>query len=687
MLVLVEKFFILFLFTMLYTHMANIKLWTLAKTSFIKSTIYTPIVEAIVNSINAIEEKNKTMEWWKIVIKFLRDNQASIPWLWDDWDLKVIWIEIKDNWIWFNDANLESFSTVYSEYKKNSWWLWFWRISYIKFFENVSFDSKYNQDGKIFNRVWKFTPDNELFWIKKNESSWETWTILVFKDIKKDYINSIDKSFEVLVRKICIELLGYYAFDYKLPEIIFQDSWNPKNKITFNDFLKSTEKINKYIDKEKINIWDKSFVVSFIKIYHYNNHRNSVNLCANWREVVSYSMGDIEKLFQEPFIDWNDRYIISVYVAWEYLDNSVNSERKWFYIPQNQSEKTSFPESNLSMEEILWSIWELLREKISWEYEIREKKKDEILNKYFEENPMYNWYRQEIWNMKWWTSTTQQEIAIEVAKLELSKREKVYRKFEQIKKWTLVGEDAIKEVLSDISDFNITELAKYVINRKKILDLLKDKLNYINPEDIKWNDSDYQKENIVHNFIFPMRRDSNDTSYWEHNLWLLDERLSYSSFISSDNTIEPKKKNWDRWDIVFFQDAIAFREWEEKQNPVIIVEFKRPWRKNYKPDEDPIKQVWRYAKKIREWSMNTKKWRIINAGADTPIYWYIVCDLTDPIKQFAEDNSLTLTYDAEWYIWYHQWYWIYFEIMSWDKVVKDANQRNKIFFERLWLNK
>jgi hypothetical protein len=43
----------------------------------------------------------------------------------------------------------------------------------------------------------------------------------------------------------------------------------------------------------------------------------------------------------------------------------------------------------------------------------------------------------------------------------------------------------------------------------------------------------YPLESVVHNLIFPMRRTSNDILYSQQNLWLIDERLSYRSFIVS----------------------------------------------------------------------------------------------------------------------------------------------------------
>ena len=83
--------------------MAQINLKALANQSFNKSTIYVAIVEAIVNAINAIEDKWNLTNWWEVHIKFLRENQKSLSlWKWNEVIPNVVWIEISDNWIWFN---------------------------------------------------------------------------------------------------------------------------------------------------------------------------------------------------------------------------------------------------------------------------------------------------------------------------------------------------------------------------------------------------------------------------------------------------------------------------------------------------------------------------------------------------------------------------------------------------------
>jgi hypothetical protein len=43
-----------------------------------------------------------------------------------------------------------------------------------------------------------------------------------------------------------------------------------------------------------------------------------------------------------------------------------------------------------------------------------------------------------------------------------------------------------------------------------------------------------------------MKSDSEETKYKDHNLWLLDERLSFAEYISSENSIDKENAKGKR---------------------------------------------------------------------------------------------------------------------------------------------
>ena len=77
-----------------------------------------------------------------------------------------------------------------------------------------------------------------------------------------------------------------------------------------------------------------------------------------------------------------------------------------------------------------------------------------------------------------------------------------------------------------------SSLAEYIVHRKSVLDLLENNLKYQDPYG-----NTYAYEESVHQLVFPMQQTSDDIDYTSHNLWLIDEKLSYHYYLASDKKI------------------------------------------------------------------------------------------------------------------------------------------------------
>ena len=75
----------------------------------------------------------------------------------------------------------------------------------------------------------------------------------------------------------------------------------------------------------------------------------------------------------------------------------------------------------------------------------------------------------------------------------------------------------------------------------------------------------------------------------------------------------------------------------------------------------------------------------IKVNENTPIYGYVIADLTEKIREFADKHQLTESADKEGYFGFHRGYKMYVEIISFKKLFKDAELRNRIFFKKLQL--
>lgn len=132
---------------------------------------------------------------------------------------------------------------------------------------------------------------------------------------------------------------------------------------------------------------------------------------------------------------------------------------------------------------------------------------------------------------------------------------------------------------------------------------------------------------------------------------------------------------------------MLFRGDNEASNPVTIFEFKKPQRDDFvnpSSKEDPVQQIIRYVNQVREGKFKTPEGRKILVSDNTPFYGYVVCDLTPKVDKWlkTEKNFKPMPDGLGWFQWFENIN-LYMEVLSWDKVLKDADMRNKIFFHKL----
>jgi hypothetical protein len=85
--------------------------------------------------------------------------------------------------------------------------------------------------------------------------------------------------------------------------------------------------------------------------------------------------------------------------------------------------------------------------------------------------------------------------------------------------------------MNNYNELGAAALAQYVMHRKIILQFL-DQAISMTPENNK-----FPLEEVVHQLVFPMRSTSDDIPSHEQNLWMIDERLAFHSFVASDKQL------------------------------------------------------------------------------------------------------------------------------------------------------
>lgn len=200
---------------------------------------------------------------------------------------------------------------------------------------------------------------------------------------------------------------------------------------------------------------------------------------------------------------------------------------------------------------------------------------------------------------------------------------------------------AIADASKALEDAEQRSLAEYVVRRKVVLDFVE--LLLENGRD-EASDSAYQREDILHSFICPVkvnnvadgkvRRVEPSAS---HDLWIVDERLTFAEYFSSDvdfNALAEAFDSQDRADVLIFDYVHGLRQTDEPSK-VLLVEFKRPGRKNYAENENPQFQVERYVQRLQSGKLVDVRGRPVKLDERTIFYCYIVADIVGKLDEWT----------------------------------------------------
>lgn len=632
-----------------------------------------PLFEAIVNSIQAIDEDSATKPGI-IEIDLIRSTQTDIEFEDQETLPDIIDFVITDNGIGFNAANYESFDYAHSTYKKGGKGIG--RFTWLRAFQKAEIESRYRENDKWNLRKFDFEPTKRGIEKHSNievNTTQERYTIVKLKGLKEDYRKWCNSKSEDIALKIIEHAFIYFLNEF-CPRILLNDMGKT---IIVNDLFKLFT--NGQVQPKTIRIRDNEFRLSIVKLYS-NKVDNKIHYCAHNREVLFDKISiDIPELDNFLTDEDGNNFSIAVYVEGDFLDENVNDERTTINFNKGEME---FPDQT-SQEELRKKITDLLSDEYENQINTLSETRISKVREFVAQHPRYRQllkYKPE--KLKKIPSTLSEEkMELEVFKIQQELELDVKKETKSVMKFIDSEEDMEefdenhRELYAKIIDVGNAKLSEYVIHRKLVLDLF-DKL-------LKRKAT----EKAVHSLIFPLKSLSDEIGFEDHNLWLLDEKLSYHKYLASDKSfkqIEPiDSESKDRPDIIIFNKPFAFSNDNKPYESIVLIEFKRPMRDDYSDTENPISQINRYAREIIEGDAKDKHEREFDFRPNTPIYAYIICDLTKKLKAFAKDAGYKLLPSGDGYFAFNDNYNMYVEIMSFDKVLNDSRERNRVLFEKL----
>ena len=241
------------------------------------------LYEAIVNSINAIDEKRRDESNYDGIIKIEVLREKTL--LSDNDENTIKAFKIIDNGIGFTDNNMNSFMEADSDYKLKIGGKGVGRFSWLKAFSSVEVKSTYMENGLFKTRSFEFSL-NEIEIDDKIDISNNnlTGTEVYLNGYLDDYKKNAPKQIETIASKI-IQHCFLYFLRKDLPKIYLYDE---TNKVLLNKFF--LDNVQPGENKKEFTIGNNKFNLLSIKVTDEKfSERNRFFLCANERLV--YSLG------------------------------------------------------------------------------------------------------------------------------------------------------------------------------------------------------------------------------------------------------------------------------------------------------------------------------------------------------------------------------------------------------------
>lgn len=665
--------------------MSNVNIKRAVENIRANTTVYTPVVEMVVNAIQAIDEAGR--KDGKVSIRVQRSGQAeqdgSLP--------EITSFAIEDNGIGFTDAHRKSFDTLYTDLKISDGGKGFGRFTCLKYFEDLYVRSVYRSGERFNTRTFLMGKDTEIIVNEKVAPSdkTESGTIVTLSALKKG--RSFDKKLVTIARNLVEQLLPYFITqDYVCPEIVLSEQ-DGSGVIRLNDFVSNElSAVIREIGIEhksfslKAQGSDEVFLVRVFKIYSPRNQKSRIGLVAHKREVSGSVIHKYIPEFVDEFyekdkngeMDHARNYIIKAYVFGSYLDRNVSLERGGFEFQMDADLILGIGQTEIERDAAA-----IAKEAMGADITLRQEKKKEHVQSYVdEEAPWHKTILEKIDLSGLPYNPTNEEIETRLQKEKFAQEIEIKRdvakllaesNFDKVK-------ESVLEIVSKISDTSKNDLIHYIALRRKILDIF--------GKSLEVDDTGaYSSEGVVHDIIFPRKGDTEITSFDDHNLWIVDERLNFTYYVSSD--VPLVGKNTERPDLLVYNKRILFRGDNEASNPITIFEFKKPQRDDFvnpSSQEDPVQQIVRYVNNIRDGKYKTPEGRKMLVAENTPFYGYVVCDLTTKVEIWLEreKNFKPMPDRLGWFQWMENIN-LYVEVISWDKMLRDAKMRNQIFFQKL----
>ncbi|EJG03401.1 ATP-binding protein [Flavobacterium sp. F52] len=651
-----------------------------------------PLFELISNSIHSIEEaKSKEVikeNEGKVTIDCIRNGLPETLKELGNIDIYPIHsFVVTDNGIGLDEENLRAFIEADTDHKIEIGGKGVGRFVCLKAFKELNIKSFFLENKITKSIQFELKPTKEGFHNFSNPpiNGIVNGSIIQLSNIKDEYKKSLPTELAEIAREIVAHFQLYFIRN-TIPQIIIRN----QNGIQFDLNTLFRTEFKSDVKSGNFNLGETNFELFLTKSTEFQSHK--IHFCAHNRSVITEGLySKIVDLGKKPILEEEFKFFYQAHVVSEILDENVDTERIGFVFPDDDEDDDSV-DINLTKirKASIKCIEELLSDYLG---NVRELKIDSYKPIINEELPQYkstmHFRYEDVKKLP--PNLSKEQLDIELYKIDADWRLEV--KKEKIK---LLSDNAdvttredykvkYEKFLSDFNEIGKSDLARYVVHRKTIIELLEQLIETS-------GDGKFENEDLIHSVFFPIRTTSDEVPYDKQNLWLIDERLSYHSFLASDKTFNSisqiSSTEHERSDLLIYNEAIAFSDSKNApHNSFTIVELKKPQRDDYRDYDDnknPIEQSEKYIELLLDGKVKGRNGRVVEVDRRTPFYIYIICDIRPSLEKILQRREFDKTPDGKgWFKVKSKFYSAYFEVMPFEKVLDDARKRNRILFEKL----
>lgn len=594
---------------------------------------------------------------------------------------------ITDTGIGFNNDNAKSFFTAESRHKADRGGKGNGRFLWLKAFDRVDVISDFRaEDGSMQQRKFVFDrrEDQEVPQAVPSRAK-RTGTTVTLSGLDEKLSKQLSRPLEWFADRIIGHFLPYFRRS-DCPTIQIRDG---TQKLSLNERFTKTVAPNAV--PRAFQVEEQSFTVTGYRITSGEARDNMLVFAARGRAVKRERLARYEGALERK-LD-NEDGTTSAYLGFVEgagLDAMVRTDRFGFEIDEDEDDL--FDET-MSLSAIRTGALAAVREDLAGILGRLREQKEEAVSQYVTQQAPE--YRRLLKTRKSQVleglppNPRPKEIEAALGRVwveqqaDLKQEGKALLAFEAGSETLEQYQQQMEGFLAKFEELNQTSLAQHIIHRRIVLNLLDQALQ---------RDSDtgrYQLEAVVHRLVHPMRKSSDEIEFEEQNLWILDDRLTYHDFMESDKELRASERiestSATRPDILaVFNRTLVFREGRDPTVSFVVVEFKRPDRKSF--ERTPLSQVFDAVREIREGTFKDGRGRPVEgASKDAPAFCYVVCDINDEVERGAVDAGGQLTPDGRGYFGYNGQLKLYFEVISYEKLIGDALRRNRMLFKKLGL--